>query len=180
MAASPAGTWSPRIDLVFRFWQCDKENHGWREGLPLTVSAKFRSEAGLHPPGKVIPERKREYCFPTLAATPHSEHWPVFMRFTEKWKAASPALTTSIRAPFTAPNIWTAMRVSTPTTHSRTRSTITATPDLIPVTILIATSRAGIAATLPTTEDTRAIMAAMRADTMAAACRRRRVERSCL
>ena len=45
--------------------------------------------------------------------------------------------------------------VSTPTTHSRTRSTITATPDLIPVTILIATSRAGIAATLPTREDTR-------------------------
>jgi len=23
---------SPRIDLVFRFWQCDKKNHGWREG----------------------------------------------------------------------------------------------------------------------------------------------------
>jgi len=36
-------TTSPRIDLVFRFWQCDKENHGWREGLPLTVAAKFRS-----------------------------------------------------------------------------------------------------------------------------------------
>jgi len=33
----------PGVDLVFRFWQCDKENHGWREGLPLTVSAKFRS-----------------------------------------------------------------------------------------------------------------------------------------
>jgi hypothetical protein len=33
-----------RIGLVFGLWQCDKENHGWREGLPLTVSAKFRSE----------------------------------------------------------------------------------------------------------------------------------------
>jgi len=28
----------PRIDVVFRLWQCDKENQGWREGLPLTVS----------------------------------------------------------------------------------------------------------------------------------------------
>jgi hypothetical protein len=22
----------PRISLVFGFWQCDKKNHGWREG----------------------------------------------------------------------------------------------------------------------------------------------------
>jgi hypothetical protein len=51
VAAQRASPWQqtqrqggrPRIDLVFRFWQCDKENHGWREGLPLTVSAKFRS-----------------------------------------------------------------------------------------------------------------------------------------
>ena len=28
---------SPRDDVVFRLWQCDKENHGWREGPPLTV-----------------------------------------------------------------------------------------------------------------------------------------------
>jgi hypothetical protein len=34
----------PRVDVVFHFWQCDKENHGWRAGLPLTVAAKFRSE----------------------------------------------------------------------------------------------------------------------------------------
>jgi hypothetical protein len=33
-----------RIGLVLRLWQCDKKNHGWREGLPLTVAAKFRSE----------------------------------------------------------------------------------------------------------------------------------------
>lgn len=31
-------------DLVLRLWQCDKKNHGWCEGLPLTVAAKFRSE----------------------------------------------------------------------------------------------------------------------------------------
>ena len=41
-AGGPAG--SPRVDVVFRLWQCDKENHGWREGPPLTVPAKFRSE----------------------------------------------------------------------------------------------------------------------------------------
>ena len=22
----------PRVEVVFRLWQCDKENHGWREG----------------------------------------------------------------------------------------------------------------------------------------------------
>ena len=27
----------PRVDVAFCFWQCDKENHGWREGPPLTV-----------------------------------------------------------------------------------------------------------------------------------------------
>jgi len=32
-----------RVDVVFRFWQCDKENHGWREGPPLTAPAKIRS-----------------------------------------------------------------------------------------------------------------------------------------
>ena len=34
---------SPRLDVVFGLWQCDKKNHGWREGPPLTVAAKFRS-----------------------------------------------------------------------------------------------------------------------------------------
>ena len=28
---------SPRFDVVFSFWQCDKKNHGWREGPPVTV-----------------------------------------------------------------------------------------------------------------------------------------------
>jgi len=27
----------PPVDVVFHLWQCDKENHGWREGPPLTV-----------------------------------------------------------------------------------------------------------------------------------------------
>ena len=31
---------SPRVDVVFRLWQCDKENHGWREGPPRPVPTK--------------------------------------------------------------------------------------------------------------------------------------------
>ena len=38
-AAGASGT-SPRIGVVFGLWQCDKENHGWREGLPLTVACQ--------------------------------------------------------------------------------------------------------------------------------------------
>jgi len=30
--ATRARSRSPRVDLAFRFWQCDKKNHGWREG----------------------------------------------------------------------------------------------------------------------------------------------------
>ena len=26
------------VDVVFRLWQCDKKNQGWREGPPLTVA----------------------------------------------------------------------------------------------------------------------------------------------
>jgi hypothetical protein len=44
---------SPRVDVVFRLWQCDKENHGWRGGPPLTVAAKVPIRwPGLHPPAK--------------------------------------------------------------------------------------------------------------------------------
>jgi hypothetical protein len=72
VAASPGGAWSPRIDLVFRFWQCDKENHGWREGLPLTVSAKFRSRGpGLHPPVKSAPNEKRILPLPVRRHPTH-------------------------------------------------------------------------------------------------------------
>ena len=50
----------PRDDVVFRLWQCDKENHGWREGPPLTVPAKVSiCWPGLHPPGKISFERKK-------------------------------------------------------------------------------------------------------------------------
>jgi len=43
----------PRVDVVFRLWQCDKKNQGWREGPPLTVPAKVSiCWSGLHPPDK--------------------------------------------------------------------------------------------------------------------------------
>jgi hypothetical protein len=52
---------SPRIGLVFWLRQCDKENHGWREGPPLTVvlAREFRSVEGLHPPGIFNSNEKR-------------------------------------------------------------------------------------------------------------------------
>ena len=50
----------PRVDVVFRLWQCDKENHGWREGPPLTVPAKVSiCWPGLHPPVKSVSNEKR-------------------------------------------------------------------------------------------------------------------------
>jgi hypothetical protein len=55
----------------FRLWQCDKKNHGWREGPPLTVPCQsFDLLAGPSPSGKVSQSRtKKEYCFPLLAAS---------------------------------------------------------------------------------------------------------------
>jgi hypothetical protein len=60
---------SPRV--VFRLWQCDKENHGWREGPPVTVLCqRFRSA------GRALTLRlnqfrtKKEYSFALLAASP--------------------------------------------------------------------------------------------------------------
>ena len=40
---------SPRVDVVFCFWQCDKKNHGCREGPPPTVACQsFDPLPGLH------------------------------------------------------------------------------------------------------------------------------------
>jgi len=44
VARGPAG--SPRFDVVFRLWQCDKENHGWREGPPVTLLCQSFRSAG--------------------------------------------------------------------------------------------------------------------------------------
>jgi hypothetical protein len=46
--------------LVFSLWQCDKKNHGWREGLPLKRTLPgIDLVTGLHPPGKSVPNEKR-------------------------------------------------------------------------------------------------------------------------
>jgi len=51
---------SPRVDVVFRLWQCDKENHGWREGPPVTVLCQvFDRLAGPSPSGYIRFERKK-------------------------------------------------------------------------------------------------------------------------
>jgi hypothetical protein len=69
---------SPRVDVVFRLWQCDKENHGWREGPPLTGSLpKFRSAGRAFTLRQSQFRTKKEYCFSLVAATPRSGHWPV-------------------------------------------------------------------------------------------------------
>jgi hypothetical protein len=60
----------PRVDVVFRLWQCDKKNQGWREGPPLTVPCQsFDPLPGLHPPAKSV-STKKEYCFTSEDATP--------------------------------------------------------------------------------------------------------------
>jgi hypothetical protein len=52
-------TRAARIDLVFRFGQCDKENHGWREIPQLTVPCEsFDLLAGPSPSGKDSFNRK--------------------------------------------------------------------------------------------------------------------------
>ena len=69
---------SPRVDVVFRLWQCDKKNHGWREGPPLTVPCQsFDLLPGLHPPVKVSFERKKNTAFRRWTRAPQSGFWPV-------------------------------------------------------------------------------------------------------
>jgi hypothetical protein len=53
---------SPRVDVVFSLWQCDKENHGWREGPPVTVLCEsFDLLAGPSPSWQSQFRTKKEY-----------------------------------------------------------------------------------------------------------------------
>src|SRR5690242_17820949 len=64
IAAAGNSTELPRIELVFRFGQCDNENHGWCEGPPPTVACEVPiCWPGLHPPGKVSFRRKKNTAF---------------------------------------------------------------------------------------------------------------------
>jgi len=63
-AAAGDATALPRFNVVFGVWQCDKKNHGWREGPPLTVACEVSiCWPGLHPPGKVRFKRKKNLAF---------------------------------------------------------------------------------------------------------------------
>jgi hypothetical protein len=68
-AGDPTGL--PRLSVVFGVRQCDKENHGWREGPPLTVAWKrFDLLAGPSPSRQSQIQTKKEYSFPPKAAHP--------------------------------------------------------------------------------------------------------------
>jgi hypothetical protein len=70
----------PRVDVVFYLWQCDKDNHGWREGPPLTVLwQSVDLLAGPSPSGKVNFERKKNTAFRRRTRAPHFRHWPVYI-----------------------------------------------------------------------------------------------------
>jgi hypothetical protein len=50
ISAVEAPAESPRFKVVLRIEECDKENHGWREGPPLTLAWKrFDLLAGPSP-----------------------------------------------------------------------------------------------------------------------------------
>ena len=69
---------SPRVDVVFRLWQCDKENHGWREGPPVTVLCQSFRSAGRAFTLRLNQFRtKKEYRFTLLPANLSLKHWPV-------------------------------------------------------------------------------------------------------
>jgi hypothetical protein len=61
---------SPRVDVVFLLWQCDKENHGWREGPPLTVPAKVPIRGRAFTLRQSQFRTKKEYCFAEAGASP--------------------------------------------------------------------------------------------------------------
>jgi hypothetical protein len=65
------------VDVVFRLWQCDKKNQGWREGPPLTVPCQSFDLLGPSPSGKVSFDRKKNTALRRQARGPQSELWPV-------------------------------------------------------------------------------------------------------
>jgi hypothetical protein len=56
--------------LVSRLRQCDKENQGWREGPPLTVSCQVPIRGGPSPSPAYPFQTKEEYCLLRLTANP--------------------------------------------------------------------------------------------------------------
>jgi hypothetical protein len=68
---------SPRVDVVFRLWQCDKKNHRWREGSPRPFPAKVSiCWPGLHPPANQL-RTKKNTAFRWGSRSLRTGHWPV-------------------------------------------------------------------------------------------------------
>jgi hypothetical protein len=66
----------PGVDVVFRLWQCDKKNHGWREGPPLTVPCQSLDLLpGLHPPAKSVSNENKNTALRCWWPAPQ-KHWP--------------------------------------------------------------------------------------------------------
>ena len=78
-SAAGGATGSPRLDVVFGLRQCDKKNHGWREGPPVTVSwQSFDLLVGPSPSRQKISfERKKNTPLWCRRFAPRSEHWPL-------------------------------------------------------------------------------------------------------
>src|ERR1035441_9637349 len=75
-AGGPRG--SPRVAVVFLLWQCDKENHGWCEGPPVTVLCQSFRSAGRAFTLRLNQFRtKKEYSFTRPPTSLSLEHWPV-------------------------------------------------------------------------------------------------------
>jgi len=85
LASSPVDPAAlPRVEVVFHLRQCDKNNHGWCEGPPLTVACQVSiCWPGLLPPGKVNSNEKRisRHAVPRRLAS--FQHWPVIFSYTE-------------------------------------------------------------------------------------------------
>jgi hypothetical protein len=61
---------SPLIGLVLWLWQCDKENHGWREGPPLTDPSKVAIREGPSPSRYINSNERKNYSLLPPFATP--------------------------------------------------------------------------------------------------------------
>jgi hypothetical protein len=92
---------SPRVDVVFRLGQCDKENQGWCEGPPLDrCLLKFRSAGRAFTLRQSQSRTKKEYCFASVAASPSfTGHWPVIFGNTEAIDVRSAALAPGLCVP---------------------------------------------------------------------------------
>jgi hypothetical protein len=76
---------SPRCGPIFRFWQCDKKNHGWCEGPPVAVSWQSFDLLAGHPPSRQNQLRtKNEYSSLAPAVRSSIGTWAGLKRLSVK------------------------------------------------------------------------------------------------